>query len=147
VRNVRVFVVAGVLLTGIAALHLSSPRVGAGGKDEGPAISVEEFTKLYAEDPAEFDKKYKGKVVTVEGVVESTSVKDVIPGGKAAPKTFLMMQGYRKAGAPVANRVRCEESGPDFEGIRAGHIAPGEAWERRKGSKTPNGNLSSEPCG
>jgi uncharacterized protein (TIGR03067 family) len=121
VRFVRAFAVAGALLAGFSAVHLRSHRVGAGDKEEPPALSAEQFTKEYADNPAEFDRKYKGKVVTIEGVVGSTAVKLSAPADKAPGKTYLMLDGYRKPGAPVAHMVRCEESGPDFEGIRAGH--------------------------
>ncbi len=115
------------LLAGIAALSLRSPYAGADGKDgkdgkgEGPVLSAEQFTKEYAEDPAEFDKKYKGKVVTIEGVVNSVAVKVTSTGGAGPAKTYLMVAGYSKKGEPVPYSVRCEESGPDFEGVHTGH--------------------------
>jgi uncharacterized protein (TIGR03067 family) len=117
-------------VTGLIVLLAALPdvRVNAGGKDKekdkdkDQAIPVVEFTKVYAEKPADFDKRYKGKTVTVEGVVSSTGVKlTARPGDKGPARTYLMMDGYKKPGSPVANMVRCEESGPDFEGVRAGH--------------------------
>ncbi len=96
-------------------------RLDAGGKED-QAIPAVEFTKVYAEKPAEFDKMYKGKTVTIEGVVSSTAVKlTARPGDKNPARTYLMLDGYKKPGSPAAYIVRCEESGPDFEGIRTGH--------------------------
>src|SRR5262249_8136362 len=100
------------LVCGFTRLSALDPQ----GED---VVSALQLTKEYAENPAEFDKKYKGKTVTVEGTVSSASVKDVAVGGKPA-RTFLIIEGYNKPGeGPFI--VRCEESGPDFEGIRSGH--------------------------
>src|SRR5579864_1525725 len=80
----------------------------AGDKDKDDVISVVALTKDYAETPADFDKKYKGKSVTVEGTVSLT-------GARVGKMTFLMMNGYTKPGQSYPHSVRCEESGPDFE--------------------------------
>jgi uncharacterized protein (TIGR03067 family) len=113
---------ASLLLVGLAVLPFLSPRLGAGGKEAEEVVTAEQLTKEYAENPAGFDKKYKGKVVTVEGVVTSSGVKlTAATGDKGPARTFLMMDGYRKPGSAVPFMVRCEESGPDFEGIRANH--------------------------
>jgi uncharacterized protein (TIGR03067 family) len=78
--------------------------------------------KVYAEDPAKFDKDYKGKTVTVEGRVSTTGVKlTAAVGTQTNAKTYLMLDGYTKPGSPVPYQVRCEESGPDFEGLHTGH--------------------------
>src|ERR1043166_2810769 len=86
----------------------------AGDKKGGDAVDAVALTKVYAENGADFDTKYKGKTVTVEGRVAGTGVKL----GKA---TFLMIDGYTKPGQPFSHQIRCEESSPDFEGIRIGH--------------------------
>ncbi len=114
--------VASVLTVGMFLAGLTIVRLDAGGKKKEEAIPAVEFTKVYAQKPAEFDKKYKGKTVTIEGVVSSTSVKMTPLGGdKGSDKTYLMIGGYKKPGSVTTYMVRCEESGPDFEGIRAGH--------------------------
>src|SRR5947209_6046167 len=108
-----------VLFIGLLALVCGFTRISAGDPQGEKVVSALELTKVYADDPAEFDKKYKGKTVTVEGTVTGTTVKDAPVGGKST-RTFLLMDGYNKpGGAPYI--VRCEESGPDFEGIRSGH--------------------------
>jgi uncharacterized protein (TIGR03067 family) len=92
------------------------------GKQKDDVIAAVDFTKVYALQPAEFDTRHKGKIVTIEGMVSSSSVKMTpLPGDKGSDKTYLMIDGYKKPGSAVSNQVRCEESGPDFEGIRAGH--------------------------
>jgi uncharacterized protein (TIGR03067 family) len=117
-RSLRVWLVLGLVAAGAVLLPSRSAFPAAEGE---AAVPAEEFTKQYADNPAGFDKKYKGKEVTIEGVVADTSVRAFVPAGKPAGKTFLMIRGYAKAGAPVPYSVRCEESGPDFEGIHAGH--------------------------
>ncbi len=110
-----------VLLIGIILLGAESDRLGAGGKAKDEEIvAAMDLTKLYTESGAAFDKKYKGKTVTVEGIVTGAGVKETSLDGKPG-KVFLMIEGYKKPGDPVSHSVRCEESGPDFEGIRTGH--------------------------
>lgn len=112
--KLRIALAVGVALLGTLVSRIGLPLLGAGDKENDKAIAVLELTKDYAENAGDFDKKYKGKVVTIEGVVGTTGV-------KVAGKTFLMMDGHTKPGDKYAHMVRCEESGPDFEGIRKGH--------------------------
>jgi uncharacterized protein (TIGR03067 family) len=119
-RKLRVFLASALLLAGLVVPVLTAPR-GRAADDKEEAVTAQQLTKLYAESPAEFDKTYKGKAVTVEGVVSATGARGFVPAGQAPGKSYLMIQGYSKAGAPVPYGVRCEESGPDFEGIHTGH--------------------------
>jgi uncharacterized protein (TIGR03067 family) len=114
VRNLSIVPLSSVVLIGMLVVQLTSSRAVTGGKDKEEVVSAQDLTRAYAENPAEFDKKYKDKVVTVEGMVSATSV-------KASGKSFLMIEGYTKPGDTFSHSVRCEESGPDFEGIRIGH--------------------------
>ena len=98
----------------IFAAVLLSHFGAATAQDKDETIPAGTMMKVYASGAAEFDKAYKGKTVTIEGIVSNSSVKD----GK---KTYLMIAGYKKPGANFTNDVRCEESSADFEGIRIGH--------------------------
>jgi uncharacterized protein (TIGR03067 family) len=113
-RKLHVALAIGVAMIGTLVSWAGLPLVNAGEKEKDKVIAVLELTKDYAENAGDFDKKYQGMVVTIEGVVGTTGV-------KVAGKTFLMMDGYTKPGDKYAHLVRCEESGPDFEGIRKGH--------------------------
>jgi uncharacterized protein (TIGR03067 family) len=115
VRQLRKCLVLGLLLAGMG-LHFGSPLRGAGGKEGDDTITAMQLMKDYADSAAGFDKKYKGKVITVEGVVALTAVKK----NEGDKTTYLMMLAYTKPGTTEEYRVRIEESGPDFEGIRAG---------------------------
>ena len=119
-NSLRAYVV-GPLALGLLLVGLASLRLDAGAKNKDRAISAVDFMKVYTEQSAEFDKTYKGKTVTIEGLVGVTGVKLTSEAGKAAGKTYLMIDGYKKPGRPISYQVRCEENGPDFEGIRAGH--------------------------
>ena len=93
----------------LAAIQAARPGMLAlaGGEKGEDIVDAGQMTKLYGENPAEFDKKYKGKSVTIEGLVDLTGVKV----GKA---TCLMIKSPKSG-------IRCEESTPDFEGIHIGH--------------------------
>jgi uncharacterized protein (TIGR03067 family) len=100
----------------ILAAALVLIRVGAPAAqetDKEKPIAAVELMKVYASGAAEFDKAYKGKTLTVEGIVRYSNVKD-------GPKTFLMIEGYKKPGDNFTHDVRCVET-TDFEGIRIGH--------------------------
>ena len=107
------FLLVLLILASVHVVRVSGP-VRAGDKKGDDIVDAVDLTKLYAENPAEFDKKYKGKTIIVEGMTGSTGVK----AGKA---TFLMIGGYSKPGQGYSHEVRCEQSTPDFEGIRNGH--------------------------
>lgn len=107
-------------LLGITALAMLASDLGAGGKKEDEVVSAEALAKLYAESPKEFNAKYQGKTIIVEGRVNGAGVKDSPLDGKVT-KSFLMLDGFQKPGDSYSHLVRCEESGPDFEGIRVGH--------------------------
>ncbi len=108
--------VIGLLLVGLVFPLGPSAQPGTAGKEKDEFIAADQLTKVYAENAADFNKQFKGKTLTVEGVVTGSGVKGSPPG-----RTYLMIQGYKKPGDPVAHSVRCEEAGPDFEGIRQGH--------------------------
>lgn len=83
----------------------------AGAQDKDAPVSALELTKVYSQGAAEFDKTYKGKTITIEGVVSGAGLKD-------GAKSFLMIKGYFKA--PISHDARCVETA-DFEGLRVGH--------------------------
>lgn len=99
------------VFTAVLVLIQTSVRAG---QDKDEPVAATELMKVYASGPAAFDKAYKGKTLTIEGIVSNSSVKD-------GQKSFLMIAGYKKQGAAISNDVRCEESTADFEGIRVGH--------------------------
>jgi uncharacterized protein (TIGR03067 family) len=106
-----------VLLTFAGAALLAGLGPAGVGKEAEKArvITAEELTKVYATDPAAFDKEYKGKALVVEGVVEDAFARDVL-----AKKTWVMLRGYTKPGAPVPYSVRCPR-GPGLEYLRIGY--------------------------
>jgi uncharacterized protein (TIGR03067 family) len=113
-RDLRKVLYAALVLGGVAGL--AGGRLAAADKDkEEAAVPAEQLTKKYATDPAGFDADYKGKVVTVEGLVQNTLAK-TSPGNTR----LLMIQGYRKPGEPVAYSVRCLWTDA-FADLRIGH--------------------------
>jgi hypothetical protein len=69
------FLLVLLILACVHALRVSGPVRAGDQKGEGDDIvDAVELTKLYAENPAEFDKKYKGKTIIVEGMTGSTGV-------------------------------------------------------------------------
>src|SRR5262245_19104918 len=98
------------LLTVILLAQLGAPAA----QDKDEPVAASQFMKVYSSGAAEFDKAYKGKTVTIEGIVANSGV-------KSGQKTFLMITGYKKPGAGFSDDVRCEETTADFEGIRVGH--------------------------
>ncbi len=103
-----------ILLTGAFLLVLAPGLAEAQDKDKEESVAAAQIAKVYAESAAAFDKAYKGKTLTLEGIVAMSAAKD-------GQKTYLMIDGYQKPGEPFVSRIRCEESSPDFQGIRVGH--------------------------
>ncbi|WP_020471541.1 TIGR03067 domain-containing protein [Zavarzinella formosa] len=98
-----------------AIMPLAIAGVGRA-KDEIAMVTAEELSKVYATDPAAFDKTYKGQTVTVEGVV-STAATRSSPVDKTR---YCVLVGYKKPGERFGYQVNCAV-GPGFEGIRIGH--------------------------
>src|SRR5262245_20972700 len=110
--SARVLFCLGLLTAG--GLTLGGADAQEGKKDEA-ALTVEQITKVYADDPEGFDKKYKGKVVTVEGVVDYTTGPDII-----SKQRFAILKGsYKKAGEVLPHLVRCIV--PEIDDLRTGH--------------------------
>jgi hypothetical protein len=78
----------------------------AGDKEQGsakPALSVkaEELAKDYAVDPAAADKKYKDKILEVEGKIHDQYGKEV------GPEPSVVLWGYQEKPATVPQLVQC----------------------------------------
>jgi len=99
----------------VAFLLIGRPaRILSQDKEKDQAVAATELAKVYAVGAPEFDKAYKGKTLTIEGVVGNSGV-------KSGHKTFVVIEGYKKPDSSISHDVRCEVSTADFQGIRVGH--------------------------
>src|SRR5437879_5987485 len=87
----------------VSSAGLIGGQHGSLAKDKDEVVSAVAIAKVYAESKEAFDKTYKGKTLTVEGVVSISSAKD-------AGKTYLILDGYTKPGDKFAHIVRFVES-------------------------------------
>ena len=101
---------------GLAVLLTSSAnRAADKEKGDAPVVLAEALAKEYATDPDAFDKKYKGRVVTVEGMVTH-----ITRPGPLDKEPFCVLAGYTKPGERFGVQVNCT-IGAGFEGVRIGH--------------------------
>ena len=88
-------------LVSIGLMHSGSETAA---QQKPMVVSAEQLAKDYATDPKGFDKKYKDKVLIVEGVVQTPMAKDKdLTTGKET--TWLILNGFKKAGDPVDTTV------------------------------------------
>ncbi len=105
-------VACAALIVGAGSTSAEKPK----DKDDGPVVTAEALTKEYATEPDAFDKKYKGKVVTVEGTVTIAATK-LTSFDKVR---YCVLGGYTKPGERFGYQVNCVR-GAGFEGVRIGH--------------------------
>src|SRR5262249_54720367 len=103
------------LCASVLALAAVGALAAGGDKKDRAVVAAVKITKLYAEDPAGFDKKYKGKTVVVEGVVALVTALD-----KFEKHRFVMLEGYRKGKESSTYRIRCRDVA-EIDDLRIGH--------------------------
>jgi hypothetical protein len=102
------------LIVAVTAV-LASPFIGRVlAADEKIAVTAKKLAEDYATDPAAYNKKYKDKIVEVEGVVFLPDAKN-----KADEPGFVLLEGFHKKGDPVSTSVRFLVTDA-FKGLKKG---------------------------
>src|SRR5437868_5883511 len=84
------------------------------GKEE--VVAAEQLTKAYAQGAADFDKAYKGKTLTVEGVVKAFA--EDYPPSPAVKAEVKKLQGKWKVVAHEANGKKLQGAEAPFTEVR-----------------------------
>jgi hypothetical protein len=104
-------VLLSLLLAAVSVVLTAPSNPARAGKET--RVTAEQLAQDYSNNPATFNKQYKGKVVVVEGTVELADAVD------ARKQHWLMLKGYQKKGNPVPTMVRCQYV-PEFKGLKEG---------------------------